>query len=43
MLKRQKERGDLSVCLIKHHSMKTNVGMEAQLHVFTNSGLDEGE
>jgi hypothetical protein len=33
----------MSLCLIKHHVMKTFVGMEVQLLEFSTSALDGGE
>jgi hypothetical protein len=33
----------LSLCLTKHHAMKTYLGVEGQLHAFLTSALDGGE
>jgi hypothetical protein len=33
----------LSLCLTKHHAMKTHWGVEVQLHAFLTSALDGGE
>jgi hypothetical protein len=33
----------LSLCLTKHHAMKTYWGMEVYLHAFLTSALDGGE
>jgi predicted PolB exonuclease-like 3'-5' exonuclease len=36
-------KAKLLLCLTKHHTMKTYVGVEIQLHAFLTSGLDGGE
>jgi hypothetical protein len=33
----------LSLCLTKHHAVKTSFGVEERLHAFLTSALDGGE
>jgi len=34
---------ELSLCLIKHHVIRTYAGLEVRLHAFLTSGLDTSE
>jgi hypothetical protein len=34
---------EMSLCLTKHHAMKTYWGVEVQLHAYLTSALDGGE
>jgi hypothetical protein len=38
-----KKKVKLSLCLTKHHAMKTYWGVEVQLHTFFTSALGGGE
>jgi hypothetical protein len=38
-----KDKGTFSLCLIKHHTMKSYEGVEVQIHVIFILGLDGGE
>jgi hypothetical protein len=40
---RQKPKAKLSLCLAKHHAMKTYWGLEVQLHAFLTSALKGDE